>query len=514
MFSRDNKNLEEIVNEANALLESGNMDRALARINQAISMQPRNLDLHNLKATILFSKEDYTGTLKELKFIESLSQNNAENYNLESLCYQNLDENEKALEYANKAIKAEPDLASAYYHKAMALDNMGEVEDAIKAYKEAAEKDPSNADIHRDLGSIYYDQEQYDLAMKEVKLAMRFNKADELTITLMANLQQEKSDIKGFLKTLSDAYKNTGNPEYLVKITDLLIEMGNMEGAESVARSFYDVDPDSIELVNSLATIYCARGRCEEANMLFNQYLVKNDSEESKIGYMHFLDETAQYDLMLDHLERYIIEYPENNKFLDFKYIALSAMENHEKAVEPIKLLYERMPDSRDYAIKYAMELSYLGNISESLAILEKQGKDENGADLIMSYFTVYSNAGNYDKAIELLHNSLANEIILEIINQEIEMAMAKSIENGFEDKVIELIDSLLTKEDSETNDLYALHKACLISINDSVKATEILQNHKFYMSLCDIIDEFYYPVNQKIDEFLSDYYDKYCPEE
>ena len=90
MFRRENKSVAELVKEVQDLLDANDLDKALEKINLAISMYPRNPDLHDLKSDILFNSMDYPGTVKELKFIEAMEPHNASNYSRESLCYMSM----------------------------------------------------------------------------------------------------------------------------------------------------------------------------------------------------------------------------------------------------------------------------------------------------------------------------------------------------------------------------------------------------------------------------------------
>lgn len=511
MFTRNNKNIDELVNEATLLFESGNFDGGLEKIDQAIFMQPRNLEFHHLKTDMLFSEENFSETIKELKFIELLEHGNASNYSLESLCYLNIDDPAKALDSANKAIKEDPGIESAYYHKAMALEDLGELDDAIAAYKLASEKDPSNPDIHRDLGSMYFDQTKYSAALREVKLAMRFNKNDKITNTLMASLQLEKGDFDGFFKTLTDAYKNSGDADYLVRIINFFVENGDIEQAESLGKLFYEGAPDDILLVTSLALIYGMGNKYEEANMLFNHYLEKNNYEEAKLVYINFLYDTKQFDLTLDYLNKYINEYPDNNMFVYYKYLVLSEKSDHKNALETIQSLYEKVPQNSDYAVNYATELSYSGNIAESLSILDKQGNDKSKISVILAYFNVYVNGGNYDKAINIITNYLVDETDMDKINQTIKNAIDSSIEKNFSDKILVLLDSLLKTEDKTKRSLYTIQKACIISIDNEEKAKEMLENLKYDETICELLDTYIFSDNKKIQKFLSEYNEKNC---
>jgi tetratricopeptide (TPR) repeat protein len=512
MFRSDNKNVIELTDKAQKFFQAGNFAGALDYINRAISMMPRNIDLHDFKSDILFHSEEYQEAIKEIEFTGTLEPNNATEYSLESMCYLELGENEKAIKFADKAIKADPDYAFGYYTRAKGLDRLGRTDDAISEYKKALEKDPSDPDVHRELGDLYLSAEKYKMAERELKLALRFRKNDKITNELMVDLKGATEKSSGFITALLDAFKNTGDIDYLIRITDFLVESGDMANAEKIANNFYNSALDNIDLASNLAKVYYLDGKYGEGNEVFKKHIERNDNEETNEEYVKMLVSTSQYDIAIPVIEENIKRYPGEESFIFYKFYALSEKGDHTDALQAIKTLYDNQPESTQYAINYAIELSHNGIKDEPVKILEKVSKISKDPEIERAYYTVYSNEGLYDKAIEYLSRAIEMEDDIEEISDILNPAIEDSISKNYYDKMVQLLGTLSNKEDSTRSIFYTIEKACIMSVTgDKDKSMAILESIASEEDICEIIDQYIDFENKEITEFFKSYYDKHC---
>lgn len=505
-----NENAVELAARAQELFESGDFENALKNINMAISMLPKNIDLHNLKSNILINKEDFPEALKELKLLETLDPGKASYYSMESICYLNMGNNEKALELADKAIKTDPEYIDSYYNHALALKNLGKINEAIIAYKIAGVKNPSDPDVHRDLGEIYINKKEYKMAERELKLAMRFRNDDKDIYNLMAELKLETDDIQGYYQTLLNAFNNTGNINYLIKITDFLIGSGDINNAERSAIDFYNIDKNNIDLVSNLAKVYSIENKYDDIDKIFEELIKNNDKIEANIAYIDILESTGQYDHALSIIDENIKKYPDENVFSFYKFYILSKKGEHEKALSIIKKLYENEPDMVQYSTSYAIELSY-NNINDVAIKILNKISGIHSIDVETAYCMVYTNEGLYDKVIEHLKKLAEMEGNIEDIADIINSLMDVLVEKYCCDKLIKLLDELSNTENNFKRILYNVEKACVISIDNPDKALKILENIKSKRNVCFIINRYIKFKNEKILKFIENYYNNDC---
>ncbi len=66
------------------------------------------------------------------------------------------DNSQAAIDYINKALEQDPDNASLYFAKGLALDKIGKHDEAIAAYKLSIEKDPNYLNAYYNLGALIF----------------------------------------------------------------------------------------------------------------------------------------------------------------------------------------------------------------------------------------------------------------------------------------------------------------------------------------------------------------------
>ncbi|MFN2494125.1 MAG: tetratricopeptide repeat protein [Pyrinomonadaceae bacterium] len=95
------------------------------------------------------------------------------------------DEDEKAVEAFQQAIKADPDLAEAHFRLGLAYDALGQEKEAEDAYKKAIEKykkyldaNSKDAEGHYNMGQAYAGLHLYSEAVREYRQATRLKSDD------------------------------------------------------------------------------------------------------------------------------------------------------------------------------------------------------------------------------------------------------------------------------------------------------------------------------------------------
>ena len=82
-----------------------------------------------------------------------------------ALSYQDMDENDKALETFKKVFEVNPKLVALKFDYANLLGNMNKNEEAVEQYKEYLTAYPDDADAYRNLGLVYKKMNNDELAL-------------------------------------------------------------------------------------------------------------------------------------------------------------------------------------------------------------------------------------------------------------------------------------------------------------------------------------------------------------
>lgn len=126
---------------------------------------------------------------------------------------------QKGIDYVNKALKADPAIAKAYYIKGSIYSESGDTTRAISSLETAVEQDNNYGDAFYDLGLIYAAKKN-PIAMEYYNSALRVDPANQLALYARAKLLQDlgKTDeaiaeyqsIAGKFKTCDNCYYNLG----------------------------------------------------------------------------------------------------------------------------------------------------------------------------------------------------------------------------------------------------------------------------------------------------------------
>ena len=97
----------------------------------------------------------------------TLSPKDPEAYNNLGSMLRELGEFNEAEKNHLQAIKLKPDYVKAYNHLGYILRELGRLDEAEQIYTKALEIEPENKSILRGRGTVFYDKEKFELALKD-----------------------------------------------------------------------------------------------------------------------------------------------------------------------------------------------------------------------------------------------------------------------------------------------------------------------------------------------------------
>jgi tetratricopeptide (TPR) repeat protein len=196
--------------------QKGQTDKALAIIDQVLVQYPNQLDALTVKSDLLKSVNKKDEALSTMEKAYTYAPNDKElSYDL-AYDYATA-KNPKALTLSDTLIKKDKTetVARAYYIKATYYANTGRLDDAIKNYDESITHDYNFLDSYLDKGQLLYNQKKYDAALKVFQLAQRVSPATADFYYWQAKTQEvmgNKADAKlnyqrayGLDKTMTEA---------------------------------------------------------------------------------------------------------------------------------------------------------------------------------------------------------------------------------------------------------------------------------------------------------------------
>ena len=183
----------------------------------------------------------------------------------------NLDE---AIEAYKKAISIKPDYADAYNNMGIALKTQGNLDEAIEAYKKAISIKPNYAEAHNNMGIALREQGKLEEAIGAYTkaIAIKPDHADAHNNIGVALQEQGKLEeaIGAYTKAIAiksdyaEAYNNMGNA---------FQDLGNPEKAIEAFKKALTIKPDSAEAYKNMGNALRGKGKLDEAIAAYNKAL-------------------------------------------------------------------------------------------------------------------------------------------------------------------------------------------------------------------------------------------------
>ncbi|MFN2454921.1 MAG: tetratricopeptide repeat protein [Pyrinomonadaceae bacterium] len=194
-LSLDNVNADALNGLINLYARQNRFDQAHARIDQAISGQPNNAQLHFLKAQIYGFQHNAQGAETELRRTLELDDKYLPAYSSLAALFINTNQQEQAIAQYRKILEKKPDSAATYTLIGMLEDSRQNHDAAIENYRKALELDQNSTFAANNLAWNYaaYDKGNLDEAVR-----------------LAQGNVQKFPDVPGFADTLGWVYYKKG----------------------------------------------------------------------------------------------------------------------------------------------------------------------------------------------------------------------------------------------------------------------------------------------------------------
>ena len=332
----NNLKLEDKLQEALELHQTGNLDDASIIYNKILEEQPDNLDAISLLGTLNLQKGNLDEACVLLKKSLALKPENATTHNNLGSALQASGRFKEAITSYKQAITLNPDYDEAYYNLGNAYQAVGQLENAIASYKQAITLNPNDADVHCNLANALRKSKRPEEAL------MRYKQA---TILMPRN---------------AELHNNLGAA---------LQELGKFDEAILSCRQAITLNPEFAKAHNNLGTALKKQHKLKDAMKSFNRAIeLKPDYAEAYYNLGSALHTSGRFDEAIDAYKEAITIKPDYAKAHYNLGNTLKEQENLDEAVTSYKQAITIKPD-------YVMAYNNLGTI------LQEQGKIDEAAE-------------------------------------------------------------------------------------------------------------------------------------
>ena len=163
------------------------------------------------------------------------------------------EQNEQALEAANKALEDYPANIRIRYARAMLLDSMDQPEQAESDLRRIIEEQPQNAVALNALGYIITTRSnRYAEAREYIERALEIDPENPAILDSMGWVLYQQGEIEEALEYLSRAWEAYADPEVAAHFGEVLWQSGEEEQARIIWEEGFEQDPDHPILIETV----------------------------------------------------------------------------------------------------------------------------------------------------------------------------------------------------------------------------------------------------------------------
>ena len=289
-----------------AAAQIGNLDQAIFAFKNAISIDPKNPEMHyNLgtayqQAGKLDSAEDAFSAAINLKPDHVLALNNIGTVFKEKAMF------DQAVEVYQKAIKINPNYALAYNNLGVALAEKEKFSEAIIAYKKAITIRANYFEAHYNLAFALKKIRHFDASIEASKQALIIMPEFPEAMINIGNVLQEQGKLAEALEWFQRAVKiSPHQASAYFNMGNVLCDQKIFSDAVMSYKNALRIKPDYVEAYHNLGRAYALQGRLDEAFSSFSEALkIKPDYADAYNGAGNCLKEQGKLD---DAIELYEI---------------------------------------------------------------------------------------------------------------------------------------------------------------------------------------------------------------
>lgn len=257
------------------------LDQAIAHFDRAIELDPEYAQAYTGLADAWIGKRQVgnlsllTATQRAHDAITSALQLNnelAEAQTSLGLCVLGAGQERAAASQFAKAIELDPNYIEAHVQRANLLRDRGFLEEAMLAYTQALALDPLNPTIIADQAILHALQGRFDRAFERLQ-PLRSDNPEHLAVALAASRVASLAGQpeRALQLTREAQLLAPDNPIVLTHITDLYIQLGRLDDAESSLQKAQELAPENETVIKGSLRFLLAAGRHAELAELATQ---------------------------------------------------------------------------------------------------------------------------------------------------------------------------------------------------------------------------------------------------
>jgi tetratricopeptide (TPR) repeat protein len=273
----------------------GELEKAVNHFATAYELRPEFAQAIRISTEISIRRGDYEGAEASLSHLEDTIPQSFPSLYLRARLEHEKPQGdvERAMKSLGQAERLPPllirkgDLALVYELKAKLLRRDGKLKETISALSKAARLNPANGELLSLLGSIYFERNEYDPALMQIRQLEKDGKTTAELLVLKADCYLRMGQRKKAVAIIDEAKARYPKSASLFLFEgDILTDDRNYKGAEKAYAQAIALRPFDVGIQLKLAKLLMAQSKIEQAKTLLESKLkIDPNSPELLVGY-------------------------------------------------------------------------------------------------------------------------------------------------------------------------------------------------------------------------------------
>ena len=281
-----------------------------------------------------------------------------------------------SLDCLEKILTLDPSQHHAHYQIGSTNLLVGNYQKAVESFKKYIESDSSNPDAYANMSLGLQRMGRNQDAANAINMAIEI-KPRSSYFYRRGMFEAEHGDFTDAEKSVRRALEHEPNDSgYLSAYTRILIMTGKIDQALSAGQKAINLNPDSLECISSLASVYAVKKEYNIAVRHYKRILVKDsDNLSALIDIGGSYSNMGKYEKALPYLKRVISQDPDNAVGLHSIGITLQKTGRYAEAAAYLNRGVSIHPDNLVLLISKAAVQIKLGQMNDAVETLRHATK-------------------------------------------------------------------------------------------------------------------------------------------
>jgi len=255
-------NVENLVDQAAYLLQSGKSEKAVQVLRKALQAAPHHPDANHLHGLAMFDRREFRQAIASIRKAIELNASNPTYWNNLGLVYLASGSVKDALQAHEKAQQLDSSNPLVYLYKGNVYRQIGHADNAIAAYEKALELDPYSVQCLSNMASVLLVRMDLDRAVSLLENALAIEPKFAMAWNNLGLVKQRMGKIEDALQAFRQAINIMPKMvEAHVNLGNLLMSLNRFSEASEVFQLVLKLDPGQPLVLGNLA--YCRSMMCD-----------------------------------------------------------------------------------------------------------------------------------------------------------------------------------------------------------------------------------------------------------